>query len=92
MTAPETNRRTQAGTAHLGLLTGRAEPDPSPEPWIGDAAGFSQEPDERARGPGICDQEPENPGQKQAQLQELFRTLLHERMTAKTRVHTADIK
>jgi type I restriction enzyme S subunit len=29
---------------------------------------------------------------KRDQLQDLFRTLLHELMTAKTRVHKADIK
>jgi type I restriction enzyme S subunit len=36
---------------------------------------------------GILDQKLENAGQKTAQLQDLFRTLLHELMTAKTRVH-----
>lgn len=34
----------------------------------------------------------ENARAKRDQLQDLFRTLLHELMTAKTRVHTADIK
>jgi type I restriction enzyme S subunit len=36
---------------------------------------------------GIVDQKLENAGQKTAQLQDLFRTLLHELMTAKTRVY-----
>ena len=39
---------------------------------------------------GILDQKLENAGQKIAQLQDLFRTLLHELMTAKTRVHEAE--
>ncbi len=39
---------------------------------------------------GILDQKLENAGQKTAQLQDLFRTLLHELMTAKTRVHELD--
>ncbi len=41
---------------------------------------------------GILDQKLENAGQKTAQLQDLFRTLLHELMTAKTRVHELEIK
>ena len=40
---------------------------------------------------GILDQKLENAGQKTAQLQDLFRTLLHELMTAKTRVHELDL-
>lgn len=41
---------------------------------------------------GILDQKLENAGQKTAQLQDLFRTLLHELMTAKTRVDQTDIQ
>ena len=40
---------------------------------------------------GILDQKLENAGQKKAQLKDLFRTLLHELMTAKTRVHELEI-
>jgi type I restriction enzyme S subunit len=40
---------------------------------------------------GILDQKLENAGQKTAQLQDLFRTILHELMTAKTRVHEIEI-
>jgi len=39
---------------------------------------------------GILDQKLENAGQKASQLQDLFRTLLHELMTAKTRVNEVD--
>ncbi len=41
---------------------------------------------------GILDQKLENAGQKTAQLQDLFRTLLHELMTAKTRVHELELQ
>lgn len=40
---------------------------------------------------GVLDQKLENAGQKTAQLQDLFRTLLHELMTAKTRVHELEL-
>ena len=40
---------------------------------------------------GVLDQKLENAGQKKAQLQDLFRTLLHELMTAKTRVHELEL-
>jgi type I restriction enzyme S subunit len=55
------------------------------------AAPERKEQEEIAGYLGILDQKLENAGQKTAQLQDLFRTLLHELMTAKTRVHELEI-
>jgi type I restriction enzyme, S subunit len=49
------------------------------------------EQDEIAGCLGVLDQKLENTGQKKAKLQDLFRTLLHEMMTAKTRVHELEL-
>jgi len=50
-----------------------------------------EEQDETARRIGVLDHKIEAAGQKKTQLQDLFRTLLHELMTAKTRVHIGDL-
>lgn len=55
------------------------------------ASPLRAEQDEIAGCLGVLDQKLENAGQKKAQLQDLFRTLLHELMTAKTRVHELEL-
>jgi type I restriction enzyme, S subunit len=55
------------------------------------AAPEHREQEEIAGYLGILDQKLENACRKAAQLQHLFRTLLHELMTAKTRVHEIEL-
>lgn len=85
MIVSETNRRRQAETINRGLAAGCAEPGSSLEPWIGDAASSIQAGREDRR-PRVRDQKPERADPKREQLQDIFLTLLHGRMTAKTRV------
>jgi type I restriction enzyme S subunit len=49
------------------------------------------EQNEIAQALALIDDKARNTAAKKAQLQDLFRTLLHELMTAKTRVHELEI-